>query len=142
MLYAVLLLESAYNRNMTMLSKGYKGRGSGRNVAASGIEALSARAASGSRKSMPKMKTTQTATREIYAKRDKEARIANKYVKKAATKPAPAKKAATKSPAPKKTAAPKPKSEAKLKSEYRGTGSDTSNLPPVDLTGRQFNGKA
>jgi hypothetical protein len=121
---------------MTMLSKGYKrsgGQGGGsKGVAASGIEALSSRASTGSRKSMPKMASTQSATKAIYKNRAKEQQKANKYVK---PKPAPAKKA----PAKKAT---KPKTEKQLSSEYKNVGSDTSNLPPVDLTGRQFNGKA
>jgi hypothetical protein len=131
---------------MTMLSKGYKrsgGQGGGsKGVAASGIEALSSRASTGSRKSMPKMASTQSATKAIYKNKAKEQQKANRYVKTSSTKPAPAKKAPAKKAPAKKAVSSKPKSEKALSAEYKSVGSDTSHLPPVNLTGKQFNGKA
>jgi hypothetical protein len=122
---------------MGMLNKGYKGRTSSKNVTIGGIESLAANAKTGRSRGLPKMQSTQSATNSILKSRAK----AEAKGKKAAPvkKEAPAKSAAPSKPAVKKTASKPPavKKERKPvieKNSPMNFGSDTSHLPPVDLT--------
>lgn len=107
-------------------------RVSSKNVTIGGIESLAANAKTGRSRGLPKMQSTQSATNSILKSRAKaEAREAKGKkaapVKKAAPAKAPAKKAAASKP-------PAKFKEAKPETKSYGFGSDTSNLPPVDLT--------
>jgi hypothetical protein len=114
---------------MGMLNKGYKGRTSSKNVSIGGIESLAANAKTGRTRGLPKMQSTQAATNSILKSRAK----AEAKGKKAA----PAKKEAPAKAPAKKAAATKPPAKFKEKKPETTSynfGSDSSHLPPVDLT--------
>ena len=104
-------------------------RVSSKNVTIGGIESLAANAKTGRSRGLPKMQSTQSATNSILKSRAKAEAKGKKAapVKKAAPDKAPAKKAAASKP-------PAKFKEAKPETKSYGFGSDTSNLPPVDLT--------
>jgi hypothetical protein len=104
-------------------------RVSSKNVTIGGIESLAANAKTGRSRGLPKMQSTQSATNSILKSRAKAEAKGKKAapVKKAAPAKAPAKKAAASKP-------PAKFKEAKPETKSYGFGSDTSNLPPVDLT--------